>query len=300
MPATLSFDGRVAIVTGAGRGLGRVHALTLAERGARVVVNDLGPSDDGTGSAAQSVADEITAAGGEAIASTASVATPEGGQDIVRAATDGFGRVDILINNAGFLRDRSFHNITPEEIRSVIDVHLVGAFWVTQPAYALMREQGFGRIVMTTSGAGLFGNFGQTNYAAAKAGLVGLARALAHEGRKHGVTVNVFAPIARTRMTDDLLGPAKELLAPELASPAAIWLCHESCTTSGQIVSSFGGRVSTIFFGVTQGCVLDDPTPEGVGEAYDQIRETSGFVVPRHPTQELNLLLDAKGITTPS
>jgi NAD(P)-dependent dehydrogenase (short-subunit alcohol dehydrogenase family) len=296
MSEVLSFDGRVAIVTGAGRGLGRVHALSLAERGAQVVVNDLGPSDDGSTPAAQSVADEIVAAGGEAVANTESVATPEGGQAIVDTALNAFGRVDIVVNNAGILRDKTFHNLAPEDIRSVIDVHLLGAFWVTQPAFALMRQQGYGRIVMTTSAAGLFGNFGQTNYAAAKAGLVGLARALAQEGRKRGVNVNVFAPIARTRMTDELLGSAKELLAPELASPAAIWLCHEECPVTGHIISSFGGRVASVFVGVSEGVILQDPRPEDVRDSFEAIQARGEFVVPRTTTQELRLLLDAKGV----
>ena len=294
MTEQLTFDGRVAIVTGAGRGLGRVHALAFASRGAKVVINDIGPSDDGRTTAAEAVAAEINDAGGDAVVSSDSVTTPEGGEAIVATALDAFGRVDVLVNNAGILRDKAFHNLEPDDVRAVIDVHLLGAFWVTQPAFRHMREQGYGRVVMTTSAAGLFGNFGQTNYAAAKAGLIGLARSLAHEGRKKGVLVNVFAPIARTRMTDELLGPARELLAPELASPAAIWLASEACSLTGQIISSFGGRFATAFVGVSEGVVLDEPTPEAVCEAAELINRVGDFVVPRTTTQELRLLLDAK------
>ena len=208
--ADLGFDGKVAIITGAGGGLGRSHALELARRGALVVVNDLGGSVDGTGSgttAAQAVVDEITAAGGEAVANYDSVATPEGGQAIVQTALDALGRVDIIINNAGILRDASFKNMDADKVDPVLDVHLRGAFNVTQPAWEHMRDQGYGRIVNTRSGAGIFGNFGQTNYGAAKMGLVGLTRVLAVEGAKYNIKANAIAPVAKTRMTEDILGP---------------------------------------------------------------------------------------------
>ena len=181
----LGYDGKVAIITGAGGGLGRQHALLLAGRGALVVVNDLGGSIDGTGestSAAERVVEEIRAAGGEAVADHNSVATPEGGAAIVQTAVDSFGRVDIVVNNAGILRDKSFNNMGPDLLGPVLDVHLAGAFYVTQPAWLHMREQGYGRIVSTSSAAGIFGNFGQTNYGAAKMGLVGFSRVLAVEG----------------------------------------------------------------------------------------------------------------------
>src|SRR5687768_5519579 len=193
--ADLTFDGKVAIVTGAGGGLGRAHALELARRGALVVVNDLGGSVDGTGSsesAAQKVVDEIRAAGGEAIPNFDTVSTPEGGEAIVRAAVDAFGRVDILINNAGILRDKSFANLTADLVEPVLDVHLKGAFFVTRPAWVHMREQGYGRIVNTSSASGIFGNFGQANYGAAKMGLIGLARVLAQEGAKYNIKVNAI------------------------------------------------------------------------------------------------------------
>ncbi|HVT77215.1 MAG TPA: SDR family oxidoreductase, partial [Acidimicrobiales bacterium] len=228
----LSFDGKVAIITGAGGGLGRSHALELARRGALVVVNDLGGATDGTGSsqtAAQAVVDEIKAAGGEAVPNYDSVATPEGGEAIVQTAIDAFGRIDIVVNNAGILRDKSFHNMTPDLVDPVIDVHLKGAFNVTRPAYIRMREQGYGRIVNTSSPAGVFGNFGQTNYGAAKMGLVGFTRVLAVEGAKNNIKANAIAPVAKTRMTEDLLGPMADNLLPEHITPIVAFLAHEDC-----------------------------------------------------------------------
>ena len=204
----MRFDGRVCIITGAGGGLGRSHALELARRGGKILVNDLGGSVNGTGassSAAQRVVDEITSFGGQAVANHDSVATPEGGQAIVQAALAAFGRVDVLVNNAGILRDKAFHKMDHAMIDAVVDVHLKGALYVSQPAFRLMRGQGYGRIINTSSASGLFGNFGQANYGAAKAGLAGLTRVLALEGAGHGITVNAIAPIASTRMTADLL-----------------------------------------------------------------------------------------------
>ena len=225
MSDEISFDGRVAIVTGAGGGLGRSHALLLAERGASIVVNDLGGDVHGNGgsdSAAQKVVDEIKARGGNAIANHDSVATPDGGRAIVKTAVDAFGKVDIVINNAGILRDKAFHKMDDDMINAVIDVHLTGAFFVTKPAFEIMRDQGYGRIVSTTSGTGLFGNFGQSNYGAAKAGLVGLTRTLSLEGAMHNIKANVIAPIAGTRMTEDILatinGPAVPMPFLEFAS----------------------------------------------------------------------------------
>src|SRR5687768_2499926 len=228
----LGFDGKVAIITGAGGGLGRSHALELARRGALVVVNDLGGATDGTGAsttAAQAVVDEIAAAGGEAVANYDSVATPEGGEAIVKTALDTYGRVDIVINNAGILRDKAFHNMTPDLLDPVLDVHLRGAFNVTRPAWKTMREQGYGRVVNTASAAGILGNFGQTNYGAAKMGLVGFTRVLAVEGAKYNIKANAIAPIAKTRMTEELLGPMADKLAPELVTPVVAWLVSEEC-----------------------------------------------------------------------
>jgi NAD(P)-dependent dehydrogenase (short-subunit alcohol dehydrogenase family) len=263
----LRFDGRVAIITGAGGGLGRSHALELARRGAHVLVNDLGGAVDGSGSsqtAADRVVDEITALGGMAAANHDSVATAEGGQAIVQAAIDAFGRVDIVVNNAGILRDKAFHNMDDAMIQSVIDVHLKGAFYVSQPAYRLMREQGYGRIVNTSSASGVFGNFGQANYSAAKAGLAGLTRVLALEGAGHGIKVNAIAPIAATRMTADILGDLAAKVSPASVSPMVAYLAHEECAVSGHVYSVAGGRIARIFVAETQGVVLGENTSEEI------------------------------------
>ncbi|MGH9084395.1 MAG: SDR family oxidoreductase, partial [Acidimicrobiales bacterium] len=292
----LGFDGKVAIITGAGGGLGRSHALDLARRGALIVVNDLGGAADGTGSsesAAQKVVDEIKAAGGEAVANYDSVATPEGGQAIVQSAVDTFGRVDIIINNAGILRDTSFKNMTPDQLNPVLDVHLRGAFYVTQPAWQLMRDQGYGRIVNTSSGAGIFGNFGQTNYGAAKMGLVGFTRVLAIEGAKNNIKANAIAPVARTRMTEDILGPAAEKLAPELVTPVVTYLAHEDCPVSGEVYSVGGGRVARVFIGVTPGIFDANLTAESVRDGFDEIRKEDGYEVPANLNEEMMLAFKA-------
>jgi NAD(P)-dependent dehydrogenase (short-subunit alcohol dehydrogenase family) len=261
----MRFDGRVCIITGAGGGLGRSHALELARRGGKVLVNDLGGSLDGSGassSAAQRVVDEISAFGGQAAANHDSVATPEGGRAIVEAALTAFGRVDVLVNNAGILRDKAFHKMDEAMIDAVIDVHLRGAFNVTQPAFRLMREQGYGRIISTSSASGLFGNFGQANYGAAKAGLAGFTRVLALEGAGHGIMVNAIAPIASTRMTEDLLGELAAKVSPETVSPIVAYLAHQDCSVNGNIYSVAGGRVARIVVVETPGVVLPEITAE--------------------------------------
>jgi NAD(P)-dependent dehydrogenase (short-subunit alcohol dehydrogenase family) len=296
--ADLGFDGKVAIITGAGGGLGRSHALDLAKRGGLIVVNDLGGTTDGTGSsesAAQKVVDEIKAAGGEAVANYDSVATPEGGANIVKTAVDTFGRIDIIINNAGILRDTSFKNMTPDMLNPVLDVHLRGAFYVTQPAWQIMRDQGYGRIVNTSSGAGIFGNFGQTNYGAAKMGLVGFSRVLAVEGAKNNIKANCIAPVARTRMTEDLLGPAAEKLSPELVTPIVTYLAHEDCSVTGEVYSVGGGRVARVFVGVTPGHFDAELSPEGVRDNLDKIRDESGYEVPNNVNEEMMLAFKAMG-----
>ena len=294
----LGFDGKVAIITGAGGGLGRSHALDLARRGALVVVNDLGGSVDGTGSgttAAQAVVDEIAAAGGEAVASYDSVATPEGGRAIVQTALDAWGRVDIIINNAGILRDASFKNMDPDKVSPVLDVHLRGAFNVTQPAWEHMRNQGYGRIVNTSSGAGVFGNFGQTNYGAAKMGLVGLTRVLAVEGAKNNIKANAIAPVAKTRMTEDILGPVADKLLPEMVTPVVAFLAHETCPVSGEVYSVGGGRVARVFVGVTPGITDTALTAEAVRDRFDEIRDEEGYEVPGNLNEELMLALKSLG-----
>ncbi len=293
----LGFDGKVAIITGAGGGLGRQHALMLAERGALIVVNDLGGSVDGTGSdkgAAQLVVDEITAAGGEAVANTDSVATPEGGKAIVQSAVDAFGKVDILVNNAGILRDKAFHNMDPELIDPVIDVHLRGAFNVTQPAWLIMREQGYGRIVSTSSAAGIFGNFGQANYGAAKMGLVGFTKVLGVEGAKHNIKANAIAPLALTRMTEDLLGGLGDKLDPALVSPLVTWLTHESCESTGRVYSVGGGRVAEVFIAETVGYTnTSGLTAEDLRDHWDTVTNREGYAVPAGIAEETALFLNA-------
>ncbi|HEY8821418.1 MAG TPA: SDR family oxidoreductase, partial [Dermatophilaceae bacterium] len=263
----LRFDERVVIITGAGGGLGRSHALELARRGARVLVNDPGSAVDGTGSstfAADRVVEEITALGGIAAPNRDSVATSEGGQAIVQAALDAFGRVDVLINNAGILRDKAFHHMDAAMIDAVVDVHLKGALFVSQPAFRAMREQGYGRIVNTTSASGLFGNFGQANYGAAKAGLAGLTRVLAIEGAGHGIRVNAIAPVAATRMTQDILGELVAKVSPESVSPLVAFLAHEDCPVNGHVYSVAGGRIARIIVTETHGVVLTKNTPEAI------------------------------------
>jgi NAD(P)-dependent dehydrogenase (short-subunit alcohol dehydrogenase family) len=292
----IGFDGKVAIVTGAGGGLGRQHALLLASRGARVVVNDLGGSVRGEGAdkgPAQKVVDEITGAGGEAVADGSSVATPEGGETLVQTAIDNFGRIDIVVNNAGILRDKTFHNMTPDLLEPVLDVHLKGAFYVTRPAWLKMREQGYGRVVNTSSNSGILGNFGQSNYGAAKMGLVGFTRVLAAEGAKYNIKVNAIAPLARTRMTEDLLGDAASKLDPELVAPVVAWLAHEDVPVSGEVYSVGGGRVSRFFIGMTEGFYDSKLTVEAVRDHFDQIRDPEGYTIPAGPADELKALFAA-------
>jgi NAD(P)-dependent dehydrogenase (short-subunit alcohol dehydrogenase family) len=288
----LGFDGKVAIVTGAGGGLGREHSLLLASRGALVVVNDIGGAVDGTGGdagPAQKVVDEIKAAGGEAVADTNSVATPEGGQAIVQSALDAFGRIDIVVNNAGILRDKSFHNMTPDLVDPVIDVHLRGAFYVTQPAWVHMREQSYGRVVVTASSAGILGNFGQANYGAAKMGLVGLAHVLAQEGERYNIKANAVSPIAGTRMTREIFGDLSDKLAPGLVSPVVAWLAHEECPVSGHTYSVGGGRVARVFVGQGPGYMRTDAplTLEDVRDHFDEIERTDNFTLFKNATDEL-------------
>jgi len=292
----IGYDGKVAIITGAGGGLGRQHALLLAERGALVVINDLGGAVDGTGSdkgAAERVVDEIKALGGDAVADTNSVATVDGGAAIVQTAVDAFGRVDIVINNAGILRDKAFHNLTPELLDPVIDVHLKGAFNVTRPAFALMREQGYGRIVSTSSAAGIFGNFGQTNYGAAKMGLVGLTRVLGVEGAKFNIKANAIAPLAMTRMTEDILAAFEDKLSPSYISPLVAYLVSADCEPTGRVFSVGGGRVAEVFLAETQGFVDDKLDPESVRDNWTQITDRDDYFVPRHIGDETKQFMAA-------
>jgi NAD(P)-dependent dehydrogenase (short-subunit alcohol dehydrogenase family) len=277
---TINFDGRVAIVTGAGGGLGRCHALELAKRGAKVVVNDLGGAVDGTGGsseAAARVVEEIEAAGGVAIANGGSVADVQGARSMVDAAMSAWGRVDVLINNAGILRDKSFTKMTIEDFRAVLEVHLMGAMYCTSAVWPIMREQNYGRIVMTTSPSGLYGNFGQTNYGAAKLGLVGFMNTLKIEGAKNNVFTNAIAPVAATRMTENLM-PAEALkrLGPELVTPAVLFLCSEQAP-NGVIMQAAGGRYSVACMVESSGADLGaDATVEDIVDNYAKIADLSG------------------------
>ena len=290
------FDNRTAVVTGAGRGLGRGYALELARRGARVVVNDPGGAVDGGGEsarAADEVAAEIRAAGGEAVASYDSVAEPEGGENIVRTALEAFGTVDAVINNAGILRDKSFANLEAGDAHAVLDVHLRGAFHVTGPAFRVMKERGYGRIVFTSSASGLFGNFGQANYGAAKMGLVGLMNVTAVEGAKYGIMANAIAPVAATRMTENLLGPLREHVSPDCVTPMAVFLASEQCEFTHQIWTAGGGRFGRVFLGVNQGWFAGPgavPSAEQVRDNLEEIRDIGSYIVPDSSADELKML----------
>lgn len=278
---TIRFDGRVAIVTGAGAGLGRSHAVELAKRGAKVVVNDLGASVDGSGqsdSAAQQVVDQITAAGGEAMAHGADVSDPEQVADMVARAMDTWGRIDILINNAGILRDKTFSKMELSDFRKVVEVHLMGTATVTHACWPIMRDQRYGRIVLTASSSGLYGNFGQSNYGAAKAAMVGLMNVLHLEGARDDIRVNTLAPTAATRMTQDLMPPeALELLRPETITPGVLYLVSEDAP-SRVILGAGAGSFAVTKIYETPGATLtgDALTPEGVAAAFDRISNPEG------------------------
>ena len=295
----IRFDGKVAVITGAGGGLGRTYALEFARRGAQIVVNDLGGAADGTGSGsamADAVVKEINEAGGSAVANYDSVADPKSGEAIVQTALDSFGRVDVVINNAGVLRDKTFVKLSPEELELVIDVHLKGAFFVSQPAFRVMKENGYGRFVFTTSAAGVFGNFGQSNYGAAKLGLVGLSNVLSQEGAKYDIKSNVIAPIARTRMTEQLLGPLAEALDPECVTPLVTFLASDACDFTHEVFSVGGGRFARIFTGLAPGWFAGraaKPSAEEIRDHMDQIQNPEGYTIPAGIGDEMKLLLEA-------
>ena len=275
---TIKLDGRVAVVTGAGQGLGRTHALALAEYGAKVVVNDLG-GPDGVSANAESVAAEIIAAGGEAIANGANVADLEQVEAMVRQAMDEWGRIDILINNAGILRDKSFLKMSMDEFRLVIDVHLIGSANCTKAVWKNMREQGYGRIVMTSSSTGLYGNFGQANYGAAKMAMVGMMNTLHLEGAKYNIHVNCLAPTAGTAMTDGLLPEAVfKLLSPESVSPGIVFLSSEGAP-SRKVLCAGGGSFAVFKGFETEGVNLapDKVSAEGVAQAWEAINNQDGM-----------------------
>ena len=290
---TISFDGRVAIVTGAGGGLGRAYALELARRGAKVVVNDLGGARDGTGrsDAAARVVEEIRSAGGTATANGASVTDIAQVEAMVAEARAEFGAVHILINNAGILRDKSFAKMEMDDFRAVVDVHLIGSANCTRAVWETMREQAYGRILMTSSSTGLYGNFGQANYGAAKLGLAGLAKTLALEGAKYNVRVNSIAPVAATRMTEDLF--PSEMLArfqPELVAPAALFLVSEDAPTNA-ILGAGAGVVQAAHVTLTRGVALPEPTPEAVAANWAAIIDREGEIVPQSGADQTMAIL---------
>lgn len=278
---TRRYDGRVAIVTGAGHGLGRSYALALAARGARVLVNDLGSGPDASGAsseAARAVVAEIEAAGGEALANGADVASVDEVEALVQQAVDAWGRVDMLVNNAGILRDKSFGKGSMEDFRRVLDVHLMGAVYCTRACWDIMKAQQYGRVVVTTSSSGLYGNFGQSNYGSAKMAVIGMMNTLAQEGAKHGIRINALAPTAGTRMTEALL-PEKAfaLLSPETVTPAVLFLVGEEAPTR-TILAAGAGSYAVARIVETRGRWLppEEQTPEGIAAHWDDITSTDG------------------------
>ena len=274
----LRFDGRVAVITGAGRGLGRSYALLLAAEGAKVVVNDPGGAIKGEGSdagPAQDVVAEIVAAGGEAIANLDSVATPEGGAAIVQAAIEAYGRIDILIHNAGNVRYGGLDELSQEDFDAVLDVHLRGAYHVVRAAFPLMRDAGYGRIVLTSSIGGIYGNQRCVNYGVSKAGMIGLSNIAALEGEGHDVRCNVIVPSAVTRMAEGIDVSAYPPMQPELVAPVVGWLCHESCSITGEMLAAIAGRVAKVYVAETQGVYQPSWTIDQVGERIDAIRDAT-------------------------
>lgn len=312
--AEITFDNRVAVVTGAGSGLGRVYALELARRGARVVVNDLGGSPSGVGassSAAEKVVEEIRAAGGKAVANTDSVASRAGGAAIVQTALDTWGRLDILISNAGFLRNNRFEDLTDDEIDPIIDVHLKAAFYVGQPAYRAMRAAGYGRILFTGSSSGMFGHAWQANYAASKSGMVGLSNAVAIEGSAYGIHSNVLLPNALSRLEEVMTPGYMEIpafaqalqntdfsfadgrMTPEFTVPLALYLVSEACNATQGIYSSNSGRYARVRICEAEGWVSPrgnvPPTIEDIATHFEEVSELRDFSLPKHNYDEFTI-----------
>ncbi len=277
--ADFGLKGRTAVITGAGGGLGRTHALLFAKHGANVVVNDLGGKQDGTGKGsemADKVVEEIKAAGGNAVANYDSVSTEEGANGIIKTAVDAFGKIDILVNNAGILRDTSFVKMTDAEWDLVFQVHVKGAYYCTKAAWGHMREQKYGRVIFTSSASGIYGNFGQSNYSAAKLALVGLTQTLALEGEKYNIRVNAIAPVAASRMTESLLPPfVLDKLKPECVSPLVVYLCSENIDVNGELYEVGAGAVARIETLRSKGLAMnpDDISVEAVAEAWTKIND---------------------------
>ena len=312
MSNELRFDDQVAVITGAGGGLGKQYALLLASRGARVVVNDKGGSVTGGASnteAADAAAEEIRQLGGEAVADSHSVSSPEGGDAIIGTALRAWGRVDIVINNAGIVRAAPFEEMTAEQLEPLLDVHLKGAFYVTRPAWKVMREQGYGRVLNTCSAAGILGASGMSNYGSAKTGLIGLTRVLAAEGANQNIKVNAIAPIAYTRMLahsiegaeqpedasaravlDDLVSQYLQKLDPAQVAPVAAFLTHRDCLVSGEIYTVGAGHVSRFFIGRTKGFYSPALSVEDVRDHLEEIRDETGYTVPGGTADEMSEL----------
>ncbi len=315
MTDELRFDAQVAVITGAGGGLGRHYALLLAARGARVVVNDTGGSVTGDGAdtrTAAAAAREILERGGQAVVDSHSVTSAEGAEAIIGTALDAWGRVDILINNAGIVGDAPFEEMTADRLEPLLDVHLKGAFYVTRPAWKVMREQRYGRILNTCSAAGILGAERMSNYGAAKAGLIGLTRVLAAEGAEHGIKVNAVAPIAYTRMLthsldgalrpndvaaqavlDGLVGQYLQKLDPAQVAPVVAFLTHRQCPVSGEIYTAGAGHVARFFIGRTKGFYNPSLSVEDVRDHLDEIRDQTGYTVPAGPADEMGELFAA-------
>ena len=293
----VSFENRTVVVTGAGNGLGKAYALDLGSRGAKVVVNDLGGAVDGSGSGstpADEVVNEIIANGGEAVANYDSVATKEGGASIVQTAIDNFGTVDAVVNNAGILRDKSFAKMEEEDLNAIIDVHLKGTFFVCQPAFIQMKEQGYGRFVNVSSPSGLFGNFGQLNYGAAKMGIVGLTNVLAIEGAKYNIKANVIAPNAATRMTEELFGEdMSKLLTVDNITPLVVYLASEQCEVTHELFSAGGGRFARIGISTDVGYFNASAKAEDIFANIGEIRDLSNPIYPTSLADELPLFNEA-------
>jgi NAD(P)-dependent dehydrogenase (short-subunit alcohol dehydrogenase family) len=307
----IDFTGQVAVVTGAGRGLGRVYAIELARRGAAVVVNDLGGSMGGDGAdttVADQVVGEITAAGGTAVASHDSVDSPAGGQAIVRTAVDKFGRLDAVISNAGIFNSIPFDELTPDDWRRMLGVHLDGAFYLAQPAYRVMKDQGYGRFVLIASSAGMFGQHMEAHYAAAKAGLVGLTNVIALEGAPHGILANTVLPFGISRMVTETLGDPKALeengffkaIRPELVAPIVVYLASRACDFSHQNFSACAGRFARVFVGLGEGWLADpesNPTADDIATHLAEVTAAEPYTIPGSIYEEVFGVSERLGVS---
>ena len=295
--SSINFENKTVVVTGAGNGLGKAYALEFAKRGANVVVNDIGGSVTGDGSEnapANVVVEEINSSGGSAVANYDSVATKQGGESIIQSALSNFGTVDAVVNNAGILRDKSFAKMEEDDLNAIIDVHLKGTFFVCQPAFIQMKEQGYGRFVNVSSPSGLFGNFGQLNYGAAKMGIVGLTNVLAIEGNKYNIKANVIAPNAATRMTETLFGEdMSKLLTVDNITPLVVYLASEQCEITHEIFSAGGGRFARIGISTDVGYFNASAKAEDIFDNIDEIRDLSNSIYPTSLADELPLFNDA-------